>query len=198
MKKLLFLLVILTAILFQSCKKEVNCAGFPEGKLVLMPYTEGQVLTYTNGNKKFNLTMGNVYFTEGYVIPNSQACECESKAYTYSAIDTASGFKIDCSAEERGQNRYQYIFSVKHYGYLGQYYVMRHDDQFTTIERNGKFDVKFDSTLTIGNKTYNNVISMQIDTIDQRTTEIYRIFVAKGSGIVRMDGVDGSKWLLEE
>jgi len=83
---------------------------------------------------------------------------------------------------------------------LANYYVPRNIDRFTfSIKNDGTFEnATLLNNVAIGGKTFDNVLVVEIDTIFVNTTDIYKLYLVKGNGVVRYDYRSGQSFVIAD
>lgn len=182
------LLSIAIAVVFFSCNKVTECPSYPYDYLEWLPYDNGGQATFKSGSASQTYVFNDVFQTKQYTIGRNEACNCEAFAHAYSAVDSTGNIQLRCSSEKQ-TIRYNFAFEFQHYGTHANYYVPRNIDRFTfSIKNDGTIEnaTRHDSVM-IGNQRYDNVLVIEIDTIFVSETQIYKLYLAKGYGVVRYD-----------
>lgn len=191
------ILPIILVVCFFNCSKKTDCPSYPYYHLEWLPYEKGEGITFTSNGSSQTYVFNDVFQTMQYTIGRNEACNCEAFAHAYSAVDSTGNIQLRCSSEKQSI-RYNFAFEFQHYGMLANYYVPRNIDRFT-------FSIKNDGTIenatmlndvTIGGKTFDNVLVVEIDTVFVNTTDIYKLYLVKGNGVVRYDYKSGKSYTL--
>ena len=196
MKRLLPLALI---VCFFSCNKVTECPSYPYDYLEWLPYNNGAQTTFTSKGAQQTYVFDDVFQTKQYTIGNTEACNCEAFAHANSAVDSTSNIQLRCSSEKQ-TIRFKFAYEFQHYGMLSNYYVPRSIDRFTfSIKKDGTVEnaIKCDSVM-IGGRRFDNVIIAEIDTLLINTTSIYKLYLAKGYGVIRYDYRSGQSFIVAD
>lgn len=184
---------------FVGCHKVTDCPSYPNDNLEWLPYSNHEEATFTSGGARQTYVFDDVFQTKQYTIGRTEACNCEAFAHAYSAVDSTGNIQLRCSSEKQ-KIRYNFAFEFQHYGMLANYYVPLNIDRFTfSIKNDGTIEnAKWNENVTIGGHTYDNVIVVEIDTIFVNTASIYKLYLAKGFGVVRYDNRQGQSFIISD
>ena len=193
------LLPVALVLLFVGCHKVTECPAYPDGHLEWLPYNRGGEATFTSNGASQTYKFDDVFATQHYSIGRTEACNCEAFAHAYSAVDSTGNIQLRCSSEKQ-KIRYNFAFEFQHYGMLANYYVPRNIDRFAfSIKNDGTIEnATWSDSETIGGHQYNDVIIVEIDTIFVNTTSIYKLYLAKGFGVVRYDFHSGQSFVIAD
>lgn len=193
MKKILYLTIV--TILFSTCSNDKDCSGFPEKRKVWFPYYKGELVNFSSGNASQTFAFNDVYSTLPYTIYGNESLDCECMIRCYSDIDSVNNIQMKCDAEKL-KLRTEYKIQFQHFGWQSKYYVPTQIDFF-------EFDIKTDDEiegaeiideLELNNQIYNDVLKIEIDTISNKKTEIYKVYLAPECGIIRYDYRNGKSF----
>lgn len=194
-----FLLISVAVALFASCTRNTDCPAFPATQRAWLPYhTDEQVFFLTQGSSQM-FVFNDVFFTRSYTIGSTEACDCEAQAYCKSKIDTVNCIQLSCSAQKQNL-RTEFEFKFQHYGYRSNYFVPVNLDNFLfSIKNDGTIEnaTPVDS-MEVNNVWYRDVLMIEIDTVAYRSSEIYKLFIAKDKGVVRYDYKSGKSYVLRD
>ncbi|MBO7496922.1 MAG: hypothetical protein J6T98_10240 [Salinivirgaceae bacterium] len=195
-KKLLPAVLVLC---FIGCHKVTECPSYSEDHLEWLPYDNGGQTTFSSGGSSQTYVFDDVFMTKQYTIGRTEACNCEAFAHAYSAVDSTGNIQLRCSSEKQ-KIRYKFAFEFQHYGMMANYYVPRNIDRFTfSIKNDGTVEnATWKESEMIGGRMFDNVIVVEIDTIFVNTTSIYKLYLAKGYGVVRYDYRSGQSFVITD
>ena len=184
---------------FIGCHKVTECPSYPNDYREWLPYEANSQASFVSDGAQQAYVFDDVFQTQHYTIGRTEACNCEAFAHAYSAVDSTGNIQLRCSSEKQ-KIRYNFAFEFQHYGMLANYYVPRNIDRFTfSIKNDGTIEhAKLLESETIGGREYSNVIVVEIDTIFVSATQIYKLYLAKGYGVVRYDFRSGESFIAAE
>lgn len=190
---------ILLPIIFLSCSKNTECPSFPASHRAWFPYKTNEQVVFISSSASQMFVFTDNYYTRAYTMASTEACDCESEAYSRTSIDSVNNIKLSCSARKQ-TIRTQFEFEFQHFGYQNNYYVPVNVDKF-------QFSIKNDGTIenatpidsmVVENNLFTDILMVETDTISKRTTEIYKIYIAKNEGIIKYEYKSGSVFYLRK
>jgi len=193
------ILCILTVIaLFSNCSNETNCSGFPENRIIWLPYNSDETATFSCSNSKQTFVFSDVYNTMPYTVHSNESRDCECIAHCYSDIDSVNNIQLKCDAEKL-KLRTVYRIQFQHYGQQSSYYVPTHIDFFEFgIKTNDEAEgVETIAEMQINGQTYNDVLKIETDTFTNHSAKIYKVYMAPECGIIRYDYREGKSFVRE-
>lgn len=189
-RRLLFFLPLLSLLLFLyacgECSRRIDCPGFSDDTLTrLFPYSDNQRLVFRSDTGS----------TLTFTVKNTRTSEPYQARGGFSGPLNCSEEKVFESAEQDTTLR-QPLFSV--YLQSGNYqsvdvrinrnsfYFNDFSDTAFKIVSVGGFRVVpiFQSSVSVGNRTFTNVTVAQRDTTGEKRTGAYRLFYTRAEGIV--------------
>lgn len=179
--RLLWILILLT-----GCIGETDCPSFPDSRLSWLPYQQDSFIQFTDGIDTLFFVIDEASRTGNYSFKKNCKCDCEANAlfktsisYRLNAIEGYSNYYGDIT-------EYQYRFIQ----YSGTSFTSF--DDFFFRNENGTISSDLMEQYQIGDKTYNRVIKLDLDTISDnslnwRKPEIWRIIIADSIGIIQFN-----------
>lgn len=193
------LLIPVVVCLLASCTRSTDCPAFPAKHRSWLPYTRDEQAFFITPGASQMFEFDDVFYTREYTIGTSEACDCDASAYCKSKIDTANCIQLSCLAKKQ-TIRTEFEYKFQHFGYRSNYFVpVNIDDFLFSIKNDGTIEnaTPVDS-MEVNNKIYRDVLMVEIDTIGFRSSEIYKIFIAKNTGLIRYDYKSGKSYELRE
>jgi len=181
----------LILFLLTGCFGETNCPAFPENRLSWIPYQPDSIIRYTDETDTVDFTIEETFKSNNYSFRSNCDCLCEANASFRTKTNNDLNFKIEGYSNYYGEIT-NYEFSFIRYGYSGEYYTALNSDDFYFGNKNGKMTDDLIAEFQIDNKTYKNVLKIELDTIDDnslnwRKPSIWRIFIADSIGIIQFN-----------
>ena len=178
--KTLNILVILLFCMLHSCQKE--CPPFDRSLLVWIPYNIHDTLRFINNSKDtlyFEVTTKEIYDDEcTYGLWDK--CGCHSKASMFSEEINNNDYLI---REEINYNNDESIHLSINVS------IDNNGGNFSLYTSNINSNVK--EKISLNGVTYNNIISIESDTIEYpNLSKYWKIVLAKNIGIIKIFGRD--------
>jgi hypothetical protein len=185
---------LVLAFLAIGCKEKV-CPAYPEEYLNWMPYNKGENLCFVSGNDSLKLNVASTYRSGQHNAKpapfNKDYCMIEAR------VDI-----LDYSAS-------QIIYQLSYYnevsGQVSYDLSLFNHTTFATFQiKNGKITTGWSQLQTTlldeydnGFNKYNNVLILNIDTLNYSLSTISRIYIAESIGIIQLRGLKNHKtWSL--
>ena len=184
----LFILILASGLTSCGiCSKKVNCPAFSDTVLVSwFPYTDNQLLIFFSSQGQADtLLLKNTGNSQPYVSTSmySNGCIAE-KSFTSTEADS-SGFLFSANLQS-STNSSNTVFrsaSIDIKGVLISTQV--EDTGFMSVAINAlNASVQHLPAITLGNRTFSNVIVASLDTSSQKIPNIYKVYFSKGQGLV--------------
>jgi len=173
----------LILIVMTACYGETDCPKYPESKLNWLPYELNDVLQFSDNTDTIDLLIEETFLSEAYSFKNNCKCECEANALFNTDINEAIDIKIEGNSNFYGTKTI-YEYSLIKYG--GDFYSAQSKDDFLFSDINNVIADEIIAEYQIGDKTYKNVLKLELDTID-RKPEFWRLLIADTIGIIQFD-----------
>ncbi len=178
MKKYLFFLIITFAL---SCGKNVDCPAFTDEDMSFIPYSENQVLLFTNlDGDTLKFIVHNIEKSPEYSFKCkdlNKICNCQSSA----VIKTTNNLEPDTAVfllfEKNSVSTSKYYY----YHVLDFYFEIDFEDYYQNL--NYLENVRFYDTLTVSNVRYDDVFSIEND---NNTQKVLKVFLNQEHGILRI------------
>ncbi|MDD3875033.1 MAG: hypothetical protein PHT69_00245 [Bacteroidales bacterium] len=176
-----FVVLILFAFIFFSCKKIKNCPAFNEQDLSYMPYKKPDTLTFRNSvDSIFEIYIQNINTSDAY------SFECRDLKMTCPCINSVEILTTDSrritpyvflKMEQSDVSEMQYFY------YLVQNFNFEFDfrNELPYIDQMGHME--FAGDILIGNRTYNKVVI--INNFDMSPANISKVYFNKTDGLLR-------------
>jgi hypothetical protein len=172
-----------------SCSKKIDCPGFSDTQMLQwFPYTNNQQLVFqSNLNEQQVYSLKNTFTTDPYQQGSGYRTPACSTEKTFQSLQTDSSnrslFSISFETSTSTGNvlsRWVYL-RLKNNQINFQNLTNTGFGQVTINSRVS--DLQHFSTLTIGNKTYSDVISARIDT-SSHPPGIYQVYFSINKGLL--------------
>ncbi len=190
MKTIVYLVLAFLAI---GCKENV-CPAYSEEYLNWMPYNKGENLCFVSGSDSLKLNVASTYRSGQHIAKSAYFKEfCQIEA----SVDI-----LDHSASQIISQLSYYIEEAGHVTY--DLHLFNHTSFATFQIKNGKITTGYSQLQTTlldeydnGFKKYDNVLILNIDTLNYSISTISRIYIAESIGIIQLKGRKNHKtWSL--
>lgn len=174
MKKILLMLVLFS---LTRCG-EVHCPGFPKDLLKYLPYTENDVVKYSNGVDTIAFEVVTKFVDGSYSFKKNCDCLCRVIAGIETNFNELINFKIDYSISV-GEQDTIFRLSFGNNNFSNKLWFTK------------KEEIYKDNVSSI---TYTNVIFMQSN---EETSEINNAVIAENFGLIRFEQSEQQWYLIE-
>jgi hypothetical protein len=191
----------------EECDKRVPCPGYEENELdAWLPIDTKTKLTFsTNTNLQQTFTFYNVYTSKpAEVRERTGACMAHKRGSSVERdniygslleldLQSTTPFyetKASLSATIRLMGTTLYAQDLQEKGFL----------EYSTYNNNRTVLRYYYNSIQLNGKSFSNVQSAMIDTLGldgQNTTMLYRIYIAKGQGLIAYETYPGLLWVKE-
>lgn len=182
----------LTFIFLYGCIGETYCPGYSREYLNWIPYVRNNYMKFSNGVDTIRFVIDEASYSDSYSYKNNCKCDCGADAYFTTCIANERDLQIEGHSYYGNSLDINYEYNFIKHGYSGDYYIAESSDDFYFSKENGTMSDEIISEVTVNNVAYQNVIKLELDTIDDnsalwRKPEIWRIFIADSVGIIQYE-----------
>jgi hypothetical protein len=169
-----------------DCSKKIDCPGYKDDTLdAWFPYgSMPQLIFESNTAQKDTFTLRNTETTAPYQANGGlfSPVRCEAhKTFQSLELDTFKRNKMTVELNSVDKNRMAY-FTVGSYS-LGIYGMQANG--LGQVSAGSRYLLpKILPAVTLGNRTYTNVIEATGDTVTTKVSGIYKVYYAQGEGLV--------------
>lgn len=183
------LLVVCCTVLFLSCgdcSKRIDCPGYKDDTLdSWFPYRHNQQLIFRTTNQADTFTLNNIevtapYQARGGAFGPSPSCEA-NKVFETRELDTLKRPKGSIRFSTTGHIR-SISFRLNN-ATLSLYNLQTNGLASATL--NGNAASRLLPSFSIGSRTYANVVEVLCDTTIGKPPGIYKLYYAKGEGLLQ-------------
>ena len=191
-------------IFLAGCFGETHCPSFPIEKLNWMPYQLDSTIQFSDGYDTIKYTIVDTFRSESRSYKNNCDCDCGATAYFKTDINSENELKIEGTCNFINNNFIGYVYNFQKYGYIGEYYMILKSDDFNLLKENGTFKNEIISSFRINSKTYQNVVKLELDTINDGSLnwskpDIWKVYIADSIGIIQFEDLNSRKiWKIIE
>ena len=199
-KSIIFTLSIVSIICF-SCER--HCPGFPVNETSLIPYYQGQNISFTSGDETMHLTIDSVYYSKPQSYSWNCKYSCEKYAYMYTAINSEYNIAFEQSIHFSDTTFDLRIVSYE-YTLMGNkmtYHQVGSDIfNFTKNDTTDKnniypylYNINWDQYInfevnrhsSINDVEYKDVFMWEVDTNTFYDARIWKLYFAENVGVVK-------------